>query len=98
MRDLLDETVLGAMRQGGGAGPEDQVSCDCIAERFNMWLEHHVSGAWVVSASRREPAQASQPADTSAEHIAADAPHGVTDEQLKKWVAFLWDCGGFEVC
>ena len=96
--DLLDDLLLERMRHGGGAGPDDQVVCDCIAERFNLWMEHHVRGARLVREGTKATAQGSPSVDAMTANIEPETPYRVSDEQLKGWVEFLGECGGFEVC
>lgn len=42
--DFLDEELLEHMGYNEGSGPEDQETCDKIAERFSKWMEHNVNG------------------------------------------------------
>lgn len=100
--DLLDEETLQKMTFNDGAGPTDPDVCKKMAERFEQWLEHHTEGHQldlglrVTSEGRFVPPNevATLPAEEVQE---LRSPYAVEDEHLKEWVAFLRDCGGFEV-
>jgi hypothetical protein len=42
--DLLDADTLRALGFNDGAGPTDQATCTEMAQRFEIWLEHHAGG------------------------------------------------------
>src|SRR5271166_5041023 len=47
--DLLGEEMIVGMGYNNGAGPADQTTCTAMANRFERWVEHHVSGHSVES-------------------------------------------------
>lgn len=98
-RDLLDEDTLEYMGANNGAGPESGEVCRQMASRFERWLEHNTEGHSVdlgmrVTTDGRFVTDEILAANPNIETL---SPYRVTDEHLKEWVAFLRDCGGFEV-
>lgn len=93
--DVLDEDLLRQMAFNDGEGPMDQATCDVIAERFNGWLEHNADGVILEDAVMR--------VNEGGCFINNPNPgegrsaYSARDEHLKEWVAFLRDCGGFQV-
>ena len=97
--DLLDEKILAGMAYNGGAGPQSAKTCRQMADRFDKWLEHNTEGHSVdlgmhVTADGRLITPEMRAADPN---IKTRSAYRVTDDHLKEWVAFLRDCGGFEV-
>lgn len=97
--DLLDQQMLEGMEFNGGAGPEDQETCTQMANRFDQWLEHHVSGHKLDSDLRidKEGRFVSEQDLAVNPDLETESPYEVDDDHLKKWVEFLRHCGGFEV-
>lgn len=97
--DLLDEEMLEHLAYNCGAGPENQKICTEMARRFEQWMEHHAEGHTLESDLRidksgrfvREDELAANP------DLETESPYEVADDHLKKWIEFLWHCGGFEV-
>ena len=83
-----------------GAGPRSAKVCRQMADRFDEWLEHNTEGATIDDVAMRVDASGRFVSD---EELAANpslearSPYAVDDEHLKEWVAFLRECGGFEV-
>ena len=98
--DLLGPRLLVAMRRNNGAGPVDQAVCREMAIRFGNWMEHHVDGCAVDLGVRiiKENGLIATAADEAklSENETRTA-HAISDGELKKWVSFLWECGGFAV-
>jgi hypothetical protein len=97
--DLLGQDMLARMAVNVGAGPADQETCHQLAERFDLWLEHHASGHQVdfelrVTAEGRFVSAEEQAAHPELETL---SPYQTDDEHLKEWVTFLRHCGGFAV-
>ena len=98
--DLLDEKTLVGMGYNQGAGPRSAKVCRQMADRFDEWLEHNTEGATIDDVAMRVDASGRFVSD---EELAANpsletrSPYAVDDEDLKEWVAFLRECGGFEV-
>jgi len=98
--DLLDAQLLVAMRRNNGAGPLDQSVCTEMAIRLSKWLEHNVDGYAVDLGVRiiRESGLIAIAADEARLSEDETRPaHSISDHELKRWVSFLWDCGGFAV-
>jgi hypothetical protein len=98
--DLLDEELLTAMCYNDGAGPSDQETCTAMANRFELWMEHHAEGLELDMPGAKvakdghfvtEEELAENP------DIETRTPYEVEDEHLKEWIEFLRHCGGFEV-
>ena len=96
--DLLGEETVVAIGYNGGAGPEDQATCLEMANRFERWMEHHVTGhgleseiqvpkraAWSATRRGRDP------------DLQTVSAYQTDDDHLKEWIEFLRHCGGFEV-
>jgi hypothetical protein len=96
--DFLDEEVLRAMSFNDGAGPEDQATCNKIADRFDAWMERHTEGHTLESDLRVGPGGRLLSLETVQQNPTAGvSPYLVHDEHLKEWVEFLRSCGGFQV-
>ena len=97
--DLLGEEMLIGMGYNDGAGPTDQTTCTTMANRFERWMEHHVSGHSVDSDLRvtKEGAFVTEQESRENPDLETESPYQVDDEHLKQWIEFLRHCGGFEV-
>ena len=98
--DLLDEEMLTALCFNNGAGPSDQETCTQMANRFDLWMEHHASGSTVESEDLRITSEGRFVGEEEMEEnpdLETESPYEVDDEHLKLWVEFLRHCGGFEV-
>jgi hypothetical protein len=97
--DLLDEEMIRQLGYNDGAGPHDQATCDAIASRFELWMEHHTEGITLDSDLRVTP----EGRFVSEEELIANvdretvSPYEVSDNHLKEWITFLCHCGGFQV-
>jgi hypothetical protein len=89
--DLLDEKTLQGIGFNDGAGVADQRTCTEMANRFGLWMEHHVQGARVT----KDGTFITE--DDLEENPDLKTPYHVEDNLLKEWVDFLRHCGGFEV-
>jgi hypothetical protein len=97
--DLLDEEVLVGIGSNDGAGPMDQATCSAMANRFEHWMEHHVSGHGLESDLRvtKDGAFVTKQEAKENPNLETESPYLVDDEHLKQWIEFLRHCGGFEV-
>jgi hypothetical protein len=97
--DLLNEEMLVGIGYNNGAGPADQTTCTAMANRFERWMEHHMSGHSVDSDLRITKEGVLVTAQESKENpgLETESPYQVDDEHLKQWIEFLRHCGGFEV-
>lgn len=97
--DLLDEEALKKMAINDGAGPQDQKTCTEMANRFELWMEHHTEGYGLES----ELQVTKEGRFVSPEELAGNpdletiSPYEVHDEHSKEWIDFLRHCGGLEV-
>ena len=94
-KDLLPEEMLMRMGYNDGAGPEDQETCDAMASRFEVWMEHHAGGVQKQEAELACPPWAKMFSAAFGQDIGAT--YDIDDEHLKEWVRFLRACGGFKV-
>ena len=82
-----------------GAGPAEQATCTQMANRFDLWMEHHASGSTVDSEMKvtKEGRFVTEEELEENPDLETESPYEVDDEHLKLWVEFLRHCGGFEV-
>lgn len=97
--DLFVARALKGMTFGDGSGPIDQATCDTMAARFETWMAQHPEGAVLESGIRTTPDGRFVTEQELAENPTMEtvSPYAVDTELLKRWVAFLRHCGGFEV-
>ena len=101
--DLLDEELLIAMSLNGGAGPQNQETCDKIAERLELWLAEdpgekffleHVSTTLKVTPEGRFVSEEELAANPG---LVTKSPYSVSREEVIEFIGFLRSCGGFSV-
>jgi hypothetical protein len=98
--DLLDEGTLHSMEYNDGAGPADQATCTTMANRFELWMEHHIDGLCLDFPGvgvAEDGHFVFEKELTENPDIETHTPYEVEDEHLKEWIEFLRHCGGFEV-
>jgi len=102
--DLIDDDTLRAIGGNNGMGPESGEVCRILADRFVIWLEHHVDGhsldggCHVLSAKDSNGGQSFATSEQAADPgIETESAHKVCDEHLQEFVTFLRNCGGFQV-
>jgi hypothetical protein len=98
--DILPPEMLKSLAYCDGVGPTSQKVCSQMAERFERWMEHNVSGHEVDLGMRVEIGTGLRVSLAEAEDrgIETETAHQTSDEHLKKWINFLCHCGGFRVC
>jgi hypothetical protein len=94
---LFDDETLSHIGVNVGAGLVDQESYTQLAERFDLWLEHHADGHEVdlglrVTTDGRFKSEKEQAIQPDLETV---SPFQVDDEHLTEWVEFLRYCGRF---
>lgn len=96
--DLLSEKMLAAISFNDGAGPRSQKVCTAMANRFERWLEHHASGHGLQIPGIRV-AEDGHLVTPKSPNYSPDlpSPYQISDDDLKEWVEFLRNCGGFRV-
>jgi hypothetical protein len=97
--DLLDEKTIQTMASNDGAGPTEQATCDEIAARLNQWRHDHASG-FVLDAGLKTTAEGrfvTVQELTDNPGLETVSPYQTSDALLRRWIAFLHHCGGFEV-
>jgi hypothetical protein len=97
--DLLDAETIQALGFNDGAGPAEQTTCTAMAQRFEVWLEHHTSGQSLECDLRvtKEGRFVNEQELAANPDLETEPCYEVSDEHLKEWVEFLRHCGGFEV-
>jgi hypothetical protein len=97
--DLFDARMLQGMTFGDGSGPADQATCHVMAARFEAWMAQHPEGSVLESGIRTTPDGRFVTEQELADNPTMEtvSPYSVGSEPLKRWVAFLRHCGGFEV-
>ena len=70
-----------------------------MANRFERWMEHHVSGHGVDSDLRvtKDGAFVTEQESRENPDVETESPYQADDEHLKEWIELLRHCGGFEV-
>jgi hypothetical protein len=97
-KDLLDHETICDMAFNNGAGPEDGQVCLAMAGRVDEWLEAHHEDEVSVGIANEEGGPRSQLMGDAMAAALGLVPEYSTDRaHLQGWVAFLRDCGGFEV-
>jgi len=98
--DLLDDDTLTGLSFNSGYGPKEQTTCSEMANRFDQWMEHHVSGHTLESESRvtREGRFVSPQEQAANPELETVSAYETDDDHLKEWIEFLRNCGGFSVC
>lgn len=100
-KDLFDEETMQSMGFNDGSGPQDQLTCTQIADRFEIWLKDHPEGHSIEDTSMR--CDKATRRFVTAEDIAANpgmetySPYSTNKEHLEEWINFLRHCGGFRV-
>ncbi|WP_148074589.1 hypothetical protein [Bythopirellula goksoeyrii] len=99
--DVLDQELIEAMAFNGGDGPEDQETCNQIADRMEALLREKPGGIEVHATLRKtadgrllSPEELAQ-LDPKVE---TQTPYRVTGEHMQEFIGFLRHCGGFAVC
>ena len=102
--DLIDEETLIGMGCNDGMGPESGEVCEILADRFVIWLEHHIEGysldvgCHIMSKENENGMHSFATSDQAADPtIETKSAHNVCDEHLQEFVIFLRNCGGFQV-
>ena len=98
--DLLDQKTLEGIGYNDGAGAADQETCTEMANRFELWMEHHVQGLSLDIPSMKVTEEGRFVTEEELEanpDLETHTPYNVQDEHLKEWIEFLRHCGGFEV-
>lgn len=98
--DLLDAETLEAIGYNSGAGPTDDETCKEMANRFELWMEHHAEGHGIDIDGMRMKTDGELLIGDNLEGVPDEetlSPYAVDDEHLKEWIEFLRHCGGFEV-
>ena len=98
-RELIDHETLCNMGSNDGQGP-DAEACGILANMFESWMEHNISGHTLDLGMRVEKATTKHGGHAFTDETDPDttmSAHSVEDEHLKGFVEFLRTCGGFEV-
>lgn len=98
--DLLDATVLYSMPYCIGAGPQDQVTCGKMADRFDAALALYEDGntpPGETPQSRASACDVCHPMIARDPRTRAFSPFWSDGESVREWIAFLRHCGGFKV-
>lgn len=99
--DLLNAELLTAMSHNDGAGPQQQETCDKIADRLERWLTEdprevffleHDSGILRVTPEGRFVSEEQLAEDPT---LVTKSPYSVSREHLREFIGFLRSCGGF---
>jgi hypothetical protein len=73
-----------------GCGPENQETCNKLADRFDDWLETKTEGESLkMNASANECLPPIHPI------LGNVSDYNLSDETLREWIQFLRSCGGF---
>lgn len=102
--DILDDDMLNAMSVNEGAGPEDQETCDAMAERLERWLaedsrdEFFLENDWSILRVDSEGRFLSEKELAENPTLVTYSPYSVSRSGLEEFVTFLRNCGGFSVC
>ena len=98
-RDLVDDELLEAMAYNDGAGPDDQVTCDEMADRLEEVLVLQPEGFSVESDLIVDEQGRLQSKDTVEENPTGNhrPAYFAASEHVRQWIEFLRHCGGFEV-
>jgi hypothetical protein len=98
--DLFDEKSLYDMAFGHGAGATDTRTSLEMAKRFEHWMRQHPEGRLVLESGIRATEDGRI---VSEQELAANpgletvSPFEAGESDLRKWIEFLKNCGGFEV-
>lgn len=96
---LFTERELVSMGMNEGAGAKTQQTCNELARRFDIWLEHNASGRSldlgmeIISGS----GQFASKEDIENPDVKTESAYRTSDSHIKEFVEFLRGCGGFEV-
>jgi hypothetical protein len=99
--DVLSKELLSAMGYNNGAGPEDQETCNLIAQRLEEWLAQEGSDEFSLVEDTTTLRVTSEGRFVSDQELSADptlktkSPYSVSREELKEFIEFLRSCGGF---
>ena len=92
---LFDQKELAEMSLNMGSGPDNQSTCDILADYIDVWMEHHTDGAALESPIKVKD-DGTIVVGKGGDNL--KSAYSVDDEHLKEWVNFLRHCGGFMVC
>jgi hypothetical protein len=97
--DLLDEDLLVELGLNQGAGPDDQETCDEMANRFERALVTHQDGLQLESDIRvDESGRLLSEEDLKRNpELKTYSPYVTEREHVMEWIEFLRHCGGFAV-
>jgi hypothetical protein len=98
-RDLLSEGLLKAMEYNEGAGPDDQATCEEMANRLEVALKS-VDDSLIAETGRVELNSIEELASVlRSGEVTNRMQFGYTTrrELLTGWIEFLRHCGGFSV-
>lgn len=99
-RDLLGEELLKAMEYNDGAGPDDQATCESIADRLEQALKETVDCAVPDTCRIDTESEKVDPAVLMKRVHEGGGKFSYTmrNSLVTEWIEFLRHCGGFEVC
>lgn len=97
--DLFDEKSLAGMAFGDGSGARDEKTCIEMAKRFDQWVQQHPEGIVLDSGIRATEDGRIVSEQELAENPSLEtvSPYEAGESDLRKWIEFLKNCGGFEV-
>lgn len=98
-RDLFNEKSLEDMAFGRGAGAADAKTCLEMANRFEQWMREHPEGYVLETGIRatEDGRIVSEPELAENPSLETVSPYEAGESDLRKWIEFLKNCGGFEV-
>jgi hypothetical protein len=97
MNQLCPEiTVMYNLGSNDGDGPDDQETCDQIADRIEEWMKDHREG-YAIEMGPKVEKGTGRFVDEGFEGE-TEPVYQTSDSHLQEWVKFLRACGGFKVC
>jgi hypothetical protein len=101
--DFLSEELMAAMAFNDGAGPQDQSTCNMIADRLEQWLLANSDEEYSLDSNASQlcvlPGGRLVLRDQlTTDHDAIASPYKIRREEIAKFIVFLRNCGGFGVC
>jgi len=97
---LLNKELIIAMAYNDGAGPDDQRTCNAIAEIFKALLETQPDG-FIVESGMRVDKKGRFLSPDELSHLDSKetySPYVTEPSSVRRWIQFLRHCGGFHVC
>lgn len=101
--DFLSEELMFAMACNDGAGPQDQSTCDMIADRLEQWLLTYSDKEYSLESDASKLCVLPDGHLVLRDQLAVDcevarSPYRIRREEITEFIVFLRNCGGFGVC